>query len=239
MREGAGTPASSPSTMPARLSGLRRRRCRPRERPVATHLPVEPLRPFPADALDAAVQRRAGSLSPYQMSSSDFDIAFLTPVMVYGAQHSTQQANTRAGRGARAVRSAAGKAGVAHGLRRLVGLLRGRSAGPRGSRHAEVGRELLDDGRPRRGVYTGRRLAADQAFQARVFAAARLLRRCRGDAHPPVHPRAARIRDRRRFAKASTSSIRRRSGRTASRSSSCCTQRKSRRSKTPGRSIRK
>jgi S1-C subfamily serine protease len=68
------------------------------QRPVATRLPVEPLRPFPVDALDAAVQRRAGNLSAYQMSSSDFDIAFLTPVLVYGVQHDTQQANTRAGR---------------------------------------------------------------------------------------------------------------------------------------------
>ncbi len=68
------------------------------QRPVATRLPVEPLRPFPVDALDAAVQRRAGNLSPYQMSSSDFDIAFLTPVLVYGPQHNTQQATTRAGR---------------------------------------------------------------------------------------------------------------------------------------------
>jgi S1-C subfamily serine protease len=69
------------------------------QRPVATRLPVEPLRPFPADALEAAVQRRAGNLSPAQMSSSDFDIAFLTPVVVYGAQHNTQQANPRAGLG--------------------------------------------------------------------------------------------------------------------------------------------
>ena len=67
------------------------------QRPVATRLPVEPLRPLPVGALDAAVQRRAGNLSPYQMSSSDFDIAFLTPVLVYGAQHNTQ-ANTRVGR---------------------------------------------------------------------------------------------------------------------------------------------
>ena len=67
------------------------------QRPVATLLPVEPLRPFPADALDAAVQRRAGNLSPYQMSSSDFDITFLTPVLVYGAQHdsSTQATQSR------------------------------------------------------------------------------------------------------------------------------------------------
>ena len=67
------------------------------QRPVATRLPVEPLRPFPVDALDAAGQRRQGSLSAYQLSSSDFDITFLTPVLVSGSQHSAQQANTRAG----------------------------------------------------------------------------------------------------------------------------------------------
>jgi Trypsin-like peptidase domain len=62
------------------------------ERPVATRLPVEPLRPFPAGELDAAVKRRVGSLNPYQMSSSDFDIAFLTPVLISGAQRKTQPA---------------------------------------------------------------------------------------------------------------------------------------------------
>jgi hypothetical protein len=50
-----------------------------------THLPVDPVRPFPVDALKDAVQHRAGSLNPYQMSSSDFDVAFITPVLVYGA----------------------------------------------------------------------------------------------------------------------------------------------------------
>jgi S1-C subfamily serine protease len=54
--------------------------------PAGTHLPVEPVRPFPVDALKDAAERRAGSLSPYQMSSSDFDIAFMTPVLIYGAQ---------------------------------------------------------------------------------------------------------------------------------------------------------
>jgi hypothetical protein len=67
-------------------------------RPVATRLPVEPLQPFPVDALDAAVQRRSGNLSPYLMSSSDFDIAFLTPALIHGSEHNTEQANTRAGR---------------------------------------------------------------------------------------------------------------------------------------------
>jgi hypothetical protein len=66
------------------------------QRPVGTHLPVEPLRAFPTDALEAEVQRRAGNLSAYQMSSSDFDIAFLTPVLIYGAQH-PPQSSTRTG----------------------------------------------------------------------------------------------------------------------------------------------
>jgi hypothetical protein len=69
------------------------------ERPSVTRLPVEPLRPFPPDALEAAVQRRAGNLSSYQVSTSDFDVAFLTPVLVYSAQHNTQQANASATRG--------------------------------------------------------------------------------------------------------------------------------------------
>jgi hypothetical protein len=69
------------------------------ERPSTTRLPVEPLQPFPADALETAVQRRAGNLSSYQMSASDFDVAFLTPVLVYSAQLDSQQANARPTRG--------------------------------------------------------------------------------------------------------------------------------------------
>jgi S1-C subfamily serine protease len=59
--------------------------------PDGTHLPVELARPFSVDALKDAAQRRAGSLSPYQISSSDFDIAFITPVLIYGAQHQADQ----------------------------------------------------------------------------------------------------------------------------------------------------
>jgi S1-C subfamily serine protease len=59
--------------------------------PDGTRLPVEPVRPFPVNALKDAVQRRAGSLSPYQMSSSDFDIAFMTPVLIYGAQYQSER----------------------------------------------------------------------------------------------------------------------------------------------------
>ncbi len=63
--------------------------------PGAARLPVEPAKPFPLDALKGIVARRAGSLLPYQMSSSDFDIAFITPVHTYGAQYQTEQASER------------------------------------------------------------------------------------------------------------------------------------------------
>ena len=63
--------------------------------PAGTHLPVEPVQPFPGDALKNAAQGRAGSLSPYQMSSSDFDVAFITPVMIY-AQYQSEQVSGRA-----------------------------------------------------------------------------------------------------------------------------------------------
>jgi S1-C subfamily serine protease len=63
--------------------------------PDGTPLPVEPAWPFPEEALKAAAQRRAGSLSPYQMASADFDIAFMTPLQVYGAQYQAEQMNAR------------------------------------------------------------------------------------------------------------------------------------------------
>jgi S1-C subfamily serine protease len=64
--------------------------------PDGMHLPVEPARPFPENLLKDAAQRRVGNLSPYQMSSSDFDIAFITPVLAYGAQNRTDQTRGRA-----------------------------------------------------------------------------------------------------------------------------------------------
>ena len=64
------------------------------KRPAATLLPVEPVRPLTADALDAAVKRHAGNPNPFKMSSSDFDIAFLTPALVSIQQRIAPQANT-------------------------------------------------------------------------------------------------------------------------------------------------
>jgi S1-C subfamily serine protease len=69
------------------------------EAPKPTRLPVEPTATIPADALDEAVRRRVGTLNPYQIASSDFDIAFLTPVVTYGALHppSPQRQDQRGG----------------------------------------------------------------------------------------------------------------------------------------------
>jgi S1-C subfamily serine protease len=63
--------------------------------PDGTHLPVEPVRPFPVEALKDVAQRRAGGVSPYQMSSSDFDVALITPVLTYSAQYQLEQASRR------------------------------------------------------------------------------------------------------------------------------------------------
>jgi S1-C subfamily serine protease len=63
--------------------------------PSGAPLPLEPARPFPMDALKDAVRGRAGSLNPYQVSSADFDVAFITPVHTYGMQHQMEQARDR------------------------------------------------------------------------------------------------------------------------------------------------
>jgi len=63
--------------------------------PPATHLPIEPTWTLPVDAFKTAADHRAGSLSPYQMSTSTFDVALITPIMTYGAQYQSEQMNRR------------------------------------------------------------------------------------------------------------------------------------------------
>ena len=58
--------------------------------PGAAHLPVEPMRPFPRSALEDVAKRHAGSRTQYQASSSDFDVALITPPLIYGARHQTR-----------------------------------------------------------------------------------------------------------------------------------------------------
>ena len=64
-------------------------------RPAAVHLPVEPSRAWPVETLKQAAAGRAGSLNPYQLSSPSFDLAFITPVLTYGAQMQEEQARRR------------------------------------------------------------------------------------------------------------------------------------------------
>ena len=59
--------------------------------PSETHLPVEPTEPAPIAAFTDAVKRRAGSLNPYQMAASEFDVAFITPVLNFAAQSQPNQ----------------------------------------------------------------------------------------------------------------------------------------------------
>jgi hypothetical protein len=59
--------------------------------PSATHLPVEPAEPAPLAAFKETVKRRAGSLLPYQVAASEFDVAFITPVLNFAAQSQPTQ----------------------------------------------------------------------------------------------------------------------------------------------------
>jgi hypothetical protein len=53
--------------------------------PSAAHLPVERAKPLPLDAIRSAAAARGFSVSPYAISSADFDILFITPVLLAGA----------------------------------------------------------------------------------------------------------------------------------------------------------
>jgi hypothetical protein len=59
--------------------------------PSGAHLPVEPMEPAPVATFKEAIKRRAGSLKPYQFVSSDFDVAFITPLLNYAAQSQSNQ----------------------------------------------------------------------------------------------------------------------------------------------------
>ena len=62
--------------------------------PSATHLPVEPVRPFPPDAAAVGAPLRAGNQNLYRMSMSDFDITFITPVQLMAARARFEQADS-------------------------------------------------------------------------------------------------------------------------------------------------
>jgi hypothetical protein len=51
--------------------------------PSAARLPIEPTRSFPVEALEEAARRPATGSARYQVSSSDFDIVFITPPLAF------------------------------------------------------------------------------------------------------------------------------------------------------------
>lgn len=61
--------------------------------PKGILLPVEPLRPFPMDALKEAVQGRKFKAGDYQLRAADFDVSFITPMLTYGVEYQAQQAS--------------------------------------------------------------------------------------------------------------------------------------------------
>ena len=66
--------------------------------PSDAKLPIEPDWPVPQDAFKNAAEHRAGSLSPYQVSTATFDVGFITPIMTYGAQYQAEQMSRKATR---------------------------------------------------------------------------------------------------------------------------------------------
>lgn len=59
--------------------------------PTDARLPVEPTQPAPIAAFKDAVQKRAGSLKPYQIAAADFDVTFITPLLNHVAQGQPNQ----------------------------------------------------------------------------------------------------------------------------------------------------
>ena len=59
--------------------------------PDSMRLPLDP-QPVAVSALGEAVKNRAGNLSPYSISTTDFDITFITPVQIYGAKDQARSA---------------------------------------------------------------------------------------------------------------------------------------------------
>jgi hypothetical protein len=71
--------------------------------PPPAHLPIEPSRPFPADALKNAPRGAAVNRADYMTASSDFDVAFVTPLLIAGAQRQQGQSSREARVGSRVV----------------------------------------------------------------------------------------------------------------------------------------
>jgi S1-C subfamily serine protease len=63
--------------------------------PKGTRLPIEPEHPSDDEALKEAAKRRVGTLAPYKVPATDFDVRLITPVLVYGVRHQGEQVSGR------------------------------------------------------------------------------------------------------------------------------------------------
>ena len=70
--------------------------------PDPSPLPMEPQRPYPPDALRDFAAKGARDLAAYRMSSSSYDVTFITPPWLYAAKNRQTQ-ESEAGRTGRAV----------------------------------------------------------------------------------------------------------------------------------------
>ena len=68
------------------------------EPPAATQLPVEPARPYPAGSLEDARKGTTPNANVPVLSSSDFDVAFLTPPMLHRARQRSGWTGGQSGR---------------------------------------------------------------------------------------------------------------------------------------------
>ena len=203
--------------------------------PNGTRLPVEPLRPFPLDSLKAAAEGRAGSLNPYQVSSANFDIAFITPVLIYGTQYVAERMRaTGRTTGARSPGAGLTLVRPVMDFGNWSEYLRRRSARPADSRDAETGRGFLDEGRPRRGAGAGYVSAPVQALQWELLAHARLLRRRRGRSRSIRSSSSNPFPKQTPSTRVCTSSTRERWDHSARASSSCSMRKKTRRKRRRG-----
>jgi hypothetical protein len=66
--------------------------------PATTQLPVDPARPFPAGALEIAPKGTTPTATIPVLSSSDFDVAFITPPMVHRARQRSGWTGGQTGR---------------------------------------------------------------------------------------------------------------------------------------------
>lgn len=68
------------------------------EPPAATRLPIEPAQSYPIDALDNVAPGTSSSAAVPMMSSSDFDVALLTPPMLHRARQKSGWTGSQGGR---------------------------------------------------------------------------------------------------------------------------------------------